>query len=94
MTRTQLMACRAGVILGGIALIVGLVLAVVDLNNIPQVCTPHTGYFGKPDGIRCQDGDPNYRGLCLAGLGLTIVVCTFIMWAALTPSRKGDSETV
>lgn len=94
MTRTQLIACRTLTVLGGLAVIIGIVTAVIDLNNIPQVCTPHTGYFGKPDGIRCRDGDPNYRGLYLAGLGVVIVVCTFIMWAALTPRRKGDPGTV
>ncbi|MGW5387191.1 hypothetical protein [Nocardia sp. NPDC003963] len=87
MTRTQLMACRAGTILGAAALIVGLVVAVIDLNNLPQVCTPHIGYSGEIEGTRCRDGDPDLRGLYLAGLGLTIVVCTFIMWAALTPRR-------
>ncbi|MBF6515534.1 hypothetical protein IU421_14775 [Nocardia cyriacigeorgica] len=88
MTRTQLLACRAGTILGAAALLIGVVLWIVDMNNIPEICTPHTGYFGRPDGIRCRNGDPDYRGLYLAGLGLTIVVCTFIMWAALTPSRQ------
>lgn len=92
MTPTQLLACRAGTILGAAALLVGLVLAVIDMNNLPQVCAPHTGYFGKPDGIRCQDGDPNYRGFYLAALGLIIVVCTFIMWAALTPRRQRSED--
>jgi hypothetical protein len=93
MTRTQLLACRAGTIIGAVALLAGVILAVIDMNNLPQVCAPHTGYFGRPDGIRCKDGDPDYRGFYLAGLGMTIVVCTFIMWAAMTP-RKGDSGTV
>ncbi|WP_159840200.1 hypothetical protein [Nocardia sp. CY41] len=88
MTRSQLMACRIGTIIGALALVVGIVVAIVDFSTVEQICTPHTAYFGRPDGVRCRDGDPSPRGFYLAILGVVIVVCTFIMWAAMTPRKR------
>lgn len=90
MTRTQLMACRIGTIAGALAIAIGVVVAIIDFSTVEQVCAPHYTYFGRPDGTRCRDGDPSMRGIYLAVLGVVIVVCTFIMWAALTPSRKAS----
>ncbi|MFE7799022.1 hypothetical protein [Nocardia sp. NPDC057440] len=93
MTRTQLLACRTGAILGAVALLVGIVVQIIDVNTVEQICSPHTGYFGRPDGVRCHDADPSPRGMYLAVLGLVICVCTAILWAALTPRRAGTERS-
>ncbi|WP_280448445.1 hypothetical protein [Nocardia brasiliensis] len=80
MTRNQIAVFRSLFVVGALALVAGIVLAIVDYSTVDQNC------YINPGGYEiCRGGDASARGLWIAGVAVLILVGSAVFAVSVTP---------
>lgn len=87
MTRNQIAVFRSLFVVGALALVAGIVLAIVDYSTVDQLC--HTNMSGYQI---CRVGDASSRGLWIAGVAVLVLIGSAVFAVSATP-RGTPSRT-